>query len=62
MTGRERFQTALAHQEGDRIPLHDSPWATTLTRWREDVTRDHWGSFLYVRDLDSETELDGKRR
>jgi hypothetical protein len=26
-----------------------------LTRWREDATRDHWGSFLYVRDLDSET-------
>jgi len=26
-----------------------------LTRWREDVTRDHWGSFLYVRDLDSGT-------
>ncbi|HJZ12574.1 MAG TPA: glucoamylase family protein, partial [Acidobacteriota bacterium] len=22
-----------------------------LTRWREDVTRDNWGSFLYIRDL-----------
>lgn len=22
-----------------------------LNRWREDVTRDHWGPFLYVRDL-----------
>ena len=26
---------------------------TALTRWREDVTRDAWGSFCYVRDLDS---------
>ncbi|PYO38976.1 MAG: hypothetical protein DMD33_20290, partial [Gemmatimonadetes bacterium] len=24
-----------------------------LTRWREDITADAWGSFIYVRDLDS---------
>jgi cellobiose phosphorylase len=24
-----------------------------LSRWREDVTRDHWGPFLYIRDLQS---------
>jgi cyclic beta-1,2-glucan synthetase len=24
-----------------------------LTRWREDITTDAWGSFIYVRDLDS---------
>jgi cellobiose phosphorylase len=24
-----------------------------VTRWREDATRDHWGSFCYLRDLDS---------
>jgi hypothetical protein len=24
-----------------------------ITRWRADPTRDHWGSFCYVRDLDS---------
>jgi len=24
-----------------------------LTRWREDATRDDWGSFVYVRDVDS---------
>ena len=22
-----------------------------LTRWREDATRDHWGTFIYVRDM-----------
>jgi cyclic beta-1,2-glucan synthetase len=26
---------------------------TALTRWREDVTTDAWGSFCYVRDLES---------
>lgn len=24
-----------------------------VTRWREDITRDHWGSFCYVRDVRS---------
>jgi cyclic beta-1,2-glucan synthetase len=24
-----------------------------VTRWREDATRDHWGSFIYVRDIRS---------
>ena len=27
---------------------------TMLTRWREDITRDDWGSFCYVRDVDSQ--------
>ncbi|HEY7059020.1 MAG TPA: glucoamylase family protein, partial [Vicinamibacterales bacterium] len=26
---------------------------TALTRWREDITTDDWGSFCYVRDLDT---------
>ena len=26
---------------------------TALTRWREDITMDPWGSFCYIRDLDS---------
>lgn len=24
-----------------------------VTRWREDATRDHWGTFCYLRDMDS---------
>ena len=24
-----------------------------MTRWREDITSDAWGSFVFVRDLDS---------
>ena len=27
----------------------------SLTRWQEDTTRDHWGTFVYVRDLDAGT-------
>ena len=31
-----------------------SQWCNlALTRWREDVTRDGWGSYLYLRDVDS---------
>jgi uroporphyrinogen decarboxylase len=26
----------LNHKEADRVPIHDSPWATTLTRWRKE--------------------------
>jgi cyclic beta-1,2-glucan synthetase len=31
----------------------EARWA--VTRWREDVTRDNWGSFCYVRDVRSNT-------
>ena len=34
MTGRERFLKALAHEEPDRIPIHDAPWIATEERWR----------------------------
>jgi uroporphyrinogen decarboxylase len=36
ITPRERVRKALAHQEADRIPIHDSPWAATVTRWRRE--------------------------
>ena len=26
---------------------------TMMTRWREDATRDNWGTFFYLRDVDS---------
>ncbi len=25
----------------------------SLTRWQEDATRDHWGTFLYIKDVDT---------
>jgi uroporphyrinogen decarboxylase len=36
MTGKERFDLALAHREGDRIPIQDGPWPTTVRRWRQE--------------------------
>ena len=32
-----------------------SRWhGTALTRWREDLTRDHWGLFFYLHDVDAD--------
>ena len=36
MNSRERFLAALKHEEADRVPMHDSPWAATIKRWREE--------------------------
>ena len=36
MTSRERVQLALQHKEADRIAIQDSPWATTVARWRKE--------------------------
>ncbi len=36
MTSRERVLAALHHRETDRVPIDDSPWATTIVRWREE--------------------------
>lgn len=36
MTSRERVKLALAHREPDRVPVHDSPWRATLTRWHRE--------------------------
>jgi len=34
MTSQERVRLALEHHEADRVAIHDSPWATTIARWR----------------------------
>lgn len=36
LTPRERVRLALDHKEADRIPIHDSPWAATVTRWQRE--------------------------
>lgn len=36
MTSRERVQLALQRKVGDRIPIHDSPWGTTVARWHNE--------------------------
>ncbi len=36
LTSRERVRMALDHKEPDRVPIHDSPWAATVDRWRDE--------------------------
>ncbi len=36
MTSRERVKMALSHQEPDRVPIHDSPWRATVSRWHRE--------------------------
>ena len=36
MTTKERFLRMFRHEEADRIPIIDSPWAGTFRRWHEE--------------------------
>ncbi len=36
MTSRERITAVVNHEEPDRIPRYDSPWASTIARWRRE--------------------------
>ena len=44
-----RYHTVVTHAGGGYSRWRD----LQVTRWREDPTRDCWGSFCYLRDLDS---------
>jgi uroporphyrinogen decarboxylase len=67
MTSQERISLALQHKEADRIAIYDSPWATTVRRWRTEglpdgvSPADHFGyetaSIPYDRSLRLEPEL-----
>jgi len=51
MTSRERFARMFEHREADRVPIIDSPWGPTLSRWhREGMPEDV--SFVDYFDLD----------
>ncbi len=36
MTSKERISLALKHQKADRIPIMDTIWHTTISRWRQE--------------------------
>ena len=36
LTSKERFKRMFEHKEADRIPIIDSPWASTSERWRKE--------------------------
>jgi cyclic beta-1,2-glucan synthetase len=44
-----RYHVAISATGGGWSRWHD----LAVTRWREDATRDNWGQFCYLRDLDS---------
>ncbi|MFD0739901.1 GH36-type glycosyl hydrolase domain-containing protein [Lysobacter koreensis] len=44
-----RYHLMVSSAGGGYSRVHDM----AVTRWREDGTRDHWGSFCYLRDVDS---------
>ena len=49
MLSNGRYHAMLTSAGGGYSRLRDM----AVTRWREDGTRDHWGSFCYLRDVDS---------
>nr|WP_257644325.1 glycoside hydrolase family 94 protein [Luteimonas salinisoli] len=49
MLSNGRFHGLFTAAGGGGIRLRDM----AVTRWREDATRDHWGSFCYLRDVGS---------
>ena len=44
-----RYRLMVTHAGGGYSQWQD----LAVTRWKEDATRDHWGSFCYIRDLHS---------
>ena len=41
MTSHERIKCMIEHQEADRVPVFDAPWASTFERWyREGLPKD----------------------
>lgn len=50
MTSKERISRMYEHKEADRIPIADSPWNGTISRWqREGMPKDvDWRDYLGV--------------
>lgn len=50
MTSRERFLRMYQHREADRVPIIDSPWNGTLSRWHaEDLPKNvDWTEYFDV--------------
>ena len=53
MTSRERVLRALNHQIPDRVPIQDSPWGATVSRWRkeglpEDISPDEYFGYEFA--------------
>ncbi len=49
MTSRERVLAAIRRRPLDRVPLQDSPWQTTIARWRKEGLPEDQGPAEYFR-------------
>ena len=49
LLGSERMNTVITAAGGGTTRWRD----TELVRWRSDTTRDNWGSFVYLRDMET---------
>lgn len=36
LTTLERYKHVFSHENPDRVPMHDGPWASTVSRWRKE--------------------------
>lgn len=63
MTPRERVLCALEHRKPDRVPIHDSPWDTTVVRWHQEglpagcTPTDYFGYAFRAFDFDISFQL-----
>ncbi len=50
MTSKERFTRMYRHQEADRVPIVDSPWAGTFRRWHREGMPDNidWTEYFDI--------------
>ena len=48
MTTHERVKRMYEHRDADRIPITDSPWGSTLERWRREGLPENvdWAEYL----------------
>lgn len=63
MRSSERFELVLKHREPDMVPIHDSPWASTVDRWRSEglpsgiAPADYFGFELAAFSADTSPQL-----
>jgi len=46
MTSKERFALTYRHEEADRVPIMDSPWDSTVERWKREGLKGDFAEYL----------------
>jgi len=47
MTSRERITAAIEHREGDRVPMWESFWGSTIERWKQEGLPENADLYAY---------------